>query len=82
MNDELFEELSNNSDAKIRFRTLTAQGSCVEALAPILNVGTGNDFESINTKNDTAVSRLDILVINQTAKEVQEDMDTLDQWLR
>jgi len=28
------------------------------------------------------VSRLGIPVINQTAEEVQEDMDTLDQWLK
>ena len=28
------------------------------------------------------VSRLGIPVINQTAKEVQEDMDTLEQWLK
>ncbi len=27
------------------------------------------------------VSRLGIPVINQTAEEVQQDMDTLDQWL-
>ncbi|MDO9104350.1 MAG: UPF0175 family protein [Methylovulum sp.] len=29
----------------------------------------------------THVSRLGIPVINQTADEVQQDMDTLDQWL-
>ena len=28
------------------------------------------------------VSRLDIPVINQTADEVREDMDTLEQWLK
>jgi predicted HTH domain antitoxin len=28
------------------------------------------------------VSRLGIPVINQTAEEVQQDMDTLDQWLK
>ncbi len=28
------------------------------------------------------VSRLGISVINQTAEEVQQDMDTLDQWLK
>jgi predicted HTH domain antitoxin len=28
------------------------------------------------------VSRLGIPVINQTAEEVQEDMDTLEQWLK
>ncbi len=28
------------------------------------------------------VSRLGIPVINQTVEEVQEDMDTLDQWLK
>ena len=96
MNDELIEEQSNNSDAKIRFRTLAAQGSCaeglavldaldkktfVEALSHIPNVGTDDDFERINNKNDAAVTCLDIPVINQTAEETQEDIDTLNQWL-
>jgi len=30
----------------------------------------------------THISRLGIPVINQTAEEVQEDMDTLEQWLK
>jgi predicted HTH domain antitoxin len=30
----------------------------------------------------THISRLGIPVINQTAEEVQEDMDTLEQWLQ
>lgn len=30
----------------------------------------------------THISRLGIPVINQTAEEVQQDMDTLEQWLK